>query len=127
MSGGKKMSADRQPGAARSSVLSLVYKEKAALYAAYMPWIKTGGIFVPTNRVYALGDDVYLLLSLMDSSEKLPISGKVVWITPAEAQGNKVQGVGIAFPADESGQLARTRIEILLGSTLKSRHNTHTL
>jgi type IV pilus assembly protein PilZ len=127
MSGGKKMSTDQQPSAARSSVLSLAYKEKSALYAAYMPWLKTGGIFVPTNRTYALGDDVYLLLSLMDPSEKLPISGKVVWITPADAHGNKVQGVGVAFPANESGQLARSRIETLLGSALKSKHNTHTL
>lgn len=35
---------------ARPSVLSLPIKEKAALYAAYMPYLTNGGIFVPTNR-----------------------------------------------------------------------------
>jgi len=122
-----KASAAPQQVGARTSVLSLAIKEKAALYAAYMPWIKTGGIFVPTNRPYSLGDDIYLLLTLMDDPAKLPISGKVVWITPAEAHGGKVQGVGVAFPSNEGGQLARTKIETALGSTLKSKRNTHTL
>ncbi len=112
---------------ARSSVLSLAIKEKAALYSAYMPWIKTGGIFVPTNRSYSLGDEIYLLLTLMDDPAKFPISGKVVWITPPDAHGKKIQGVGVAFPANEGGQLARTKIEAVLGSSLKSKHNTHTL
>jgi len=119
--------AANQATSARSSVLSLAIKEKAALYAAYMPWIKTGGIFGPTNRSYSLGDEIYLLLTLMDDPAKLPISGKVVWITPADAHGSKVQGVGVAFPANEGGQLARNKIESLLGGALKSKHNTHTL
>ena len=50
--------------AARPSVLQLAIKEKAALYAAYIPLFKDGGIFVPTPKDYALGDDVYLLLTL---------------------------------------------------------------
>jgi type IV pilus assembly protein PilZ len=122
-----KAGAANQTIGARSSVLSLAIKEKAALYAAYMPWIKTGGIFIPTTRPYALGDDIYLLLTLMDDPAKLPISGKVVWITPADSHGSKTQGVGVAFPANEGGQLARTKIEAALGSSLKSKHNTHTL
>ena len=35
---------------ARPGVLSLAIKEKAALYAAYMPWVVGGGLFVPTTR-----------------------------------------------------------------------------
>ena len=38
-------------GSPRPAVLSLAIKEKAALYAAYMPYLKHGGIFVPTTRV----------------------------------------------------------------------------
>ncbi len=111
----------------RPSVLSLAIKEKAALYAAYMPWIKSGGIFVPTNRPYSLGDDIYLLLTLMEDPAKLPIAGKVVWVTPSGAHGNRTQGVGVAFPNDEAGQLARSKIEALLAGTLKSNRSTHTL
>ena len=54
------------PQAPRPSVLSLAIKEKAALYAAYMPFLKNGGMFVPTNKPYKIGDEIYLILSLMD-------------------------------------------------------------
>ena len=70
---------------ARPSVLSLNIKEKAALYAAYMPYLKNGGIFVPTAKPYNLGDEVYLLLSLMDDPSKFPIAGRVAWVTPQGA------------------------------------------
>jgi type IV pilus assembly protein PilZ len=128
MPGDKKSSiGSEQSGSSRSSVLSLAYKDKAALYAAYMPWLKTGGIFVPTNRAYSLGDDIYLLLSLMDEPGKLPITGKVVWITPPDAHGSKTQGVGVAFQDNEGGSLVRNKIETVLGSALKAKHKTHTL
>ncbi|MBL4950948.1 hypothetical protein JK635_01660, partial [Neobacillus sp. YIM B02564] len=52
----------------RPSVLSLSVKEKAALYAAYMPFLANGGIFVPTSRSHQLGDEIYLILSLMDDA-----------------------------------------------------------
>ncbi|MDO6806500.1 PilZ domain-containing protein, partial [Wenyingzhuangia sp. 1_MG-2023] len=66
----------------RSGILTLTIKDKAVLYGAYMPFLKEGGLFIPTNRSYKLGDEVFLLLKLMDDPEKLPVAGKVVWITP---------------------------------------------
>jgi type IV pilus assembly protein PilZ len=115
------------PAATRSTVLSLAIKEKAALYAAYMPYLKNGGIFVPTNKPYQLGDDVYLLLQLMDDPVKLPVAGKVVWITPAGAHNSKAQGIGVHFPADDSGEKARQQIEGILGAAIKSTRQTHTM
>ena len=55
-------------GGARQGILSLAIKDKAALYNAYMPFIRQGGIFVPTARRYFIGDEVFLLLTLPDSS-----------------------------------------------------------
>jgi type IV pilus assembly protein PilZ len=115
------------PQPARPSVLSLAIKEKAALYAAYMPFLKNGGMFVPTNKPYKIGDEIYLILSLMDDPNKYPIAGKVAWITPAGANNNKAQGIGVHFPADETGQRARLRIEEILGAALRSSRATHTL
>ncbi len=115
------------PPVARPSVLSLNIKEKAALYAAYMPYLKNGGIFVPTGRPYKIGDDVYLLLSLMDDPTKLPVAGKVAWVTPQGAHNNKAQGIGVHFADDEGGGTARRRIEDALGAALKSSRTTHTL
>jgi type IV pilus assembly protein PilZ len=112
--------------APRPGVLSLSIKEKTALYAAYMPYLKGGGIFIPTNKPYRLGDEVFMLLSLMEDPNKLPVAGRVVWITPEGAQGNKVQGVGVQFGDNESGVSARNKIEGLLGGS-KTTRPTHTM
>lgn len=111
----------------RPSVLSLSIKEKSALYSAYMPLLKNAGIFVPTSKSYKLGDEIYLILSLMDDPNKYPIAGKVAWITPAGAQNNKTQGIGVHFPDDESGKRVKISIEALLGTALNSTRATHTL
>jgi type IV pilus assembly protein PilZ len=114
------------PTGTRPAVLSLAIKEKAALYAAYMPYLKNGGIFVPTNRPYKLGDEVYLILTLMDDPTKYPIAGRVVWISPAGGTA-RTPGIGVHFPSDETGIAARRQIENLLGAALKSGRQTHTI
>jgi type IV pilus assembly protein PilZ len=114
------------PAGARPSVLSLNINSRSALYAAFMPYLKRGGIFVPTAKAYALGDEVFMLLSLMEEPGKLPIAGTVVWVTPSGAQGNKTQGIGVQFSEDESGQAARRKIESILAGYPAGRQ-THTL
>ena len=42
-------------GGARNSILNLTIKDKAVLYAAYMPFVKHGGLFIPTNKSHKLG------------------------------------------------------------------------
>lgn len=111
----------------RPGVLSLSIREKAALYAAYMPFVKGGGLFVPTNKAYKLRDEVLMLLTLMDDPNKIPIQGRVIWVTPEGAQGNKTPGIGVQFSDNESGLAARNKIEGLLGGTLKSTRPTHTM
>src|SRR5574340_599727 len=97
--------------AGRPSVIQLKFGEKNALYAAYMPLLAEGGLFVPSNRDYRLGDDVYLLLTLPDDPQKYPVAGKVAWITPANASGGRTQGFGVRFPADEKGRLLKLKID----------------
>ena len=108
-------------------ILSLTIKDKGALYAAYMPFVKNGGLFIPTNKDYKLGDEVFLLLKLMEETEKLPVVGKVIWVTPKGAQGNRVAGIGVQFAADQDGGNARKKIETYLGGALKSDRTTHTM
>lgn len=121
------MSANDKPDPARTTALSLSIKDLSILYAAYMPYVKGGGMFIPTNKPYHLGDEIFMLISLMGDTNKLPVAGKVIWITPAGAQGNKVQGIGVQFKDDESGQQARTKIENLLAGQSKSNRPTHTM
>jgi type IV pilus assembly protein PilZ len=111
----------------RPSVIQLVFREKGALYAAYIPAFTDGGLFVPTTREYTLGDDIYLLLSLPEDPQRYPVAGKIAWITPANASGGRTQGVGVRFPADEKTRLLRLRIEQILGTNISSSKPTQTL
>jgi len=111
---------------ARQGILSLTIKDKNALYAAYMQFVKNGGLFIPTTKQYKIGDEVFMLLSLMDETERLPVAGKVVWTTPVGAEGNRAAGVGVQF-SDQDGGTARNKIETYLAGALGSDKPTHTL
>lgn len=107
--------------------MQLAIKEKAALYAAYIPLFAEGGVFVPTQRDYRLGDDVYVLLTLPDEPQRYPVAGRVAWVTPARASGNRTQGIGIQFPKDEKSAQLKGKIESILGAALASDKATQTL
>ncbi len=110
----------------RQGILSLSIKEKNALYAAYMPFVENGGLFVPTKRTYKMGEEVFMLLSLMEETERLPIAGKIIWITPAGAEGYRASGIGVQF-SDQDGGTARDKIETYLAGALESDRTTHTM
>ena len=112
---------------ARPSVVQLAIKEKAALYAAFIPLFKEGGVFIPTSREYQLGADVYVLMTLPDDTQRYPIAGKVAWVTPPRAAGNRTQGVGVRFPNDEKSRLLKLKIEEILGAQLSSERPTQTI
>lgn len=119
---GQKSSAGQQ----RQGILSLAIKDKGALYASYMSYIKGGGIFIPTSKEYTLGEEVFMLLTLMEETEKMPVVGKVVWISPKGTQGNGVPGIGVQF-IDNDGKAVRNKIETYLAGALKSDRITHTM
>jgi len=109
----------------RNGILSLTIKDKAVLYSAYMPFLQHGGLFVPTNKTYKIDDEVFMLLSLMDEPDKIPIAGKVVWITPKGAQGNRTAGIGVQFSEEDA--IANSKIENHLAGSLDSDRPTHTM
>jgi type IV pilus assembly protein PilZ len=112
---------------ARPSVIQLVFRERSALYAAYIPAFSEGGLFVPTTRDYRLGEDIYLLLALPEDNQRYPVAGKIAWLTPPNASGGRTQGVGVRFPGDEKTRAIRIRIEEILGTALSSSKPTQTL
>ncbi|MBL6908111.1 PilZ domain-containing protein [Luminiphilus sp.] len=109
----------------KQGILSLTIKDRTVLYAAYMPFLRNGGLFIPTNKRFALGEEVFVLLALMDEAEKIPINGTVVWVTPKGAQGNRQAGIGVQF--SEADFAAATKIEEHLGTGLVSDRPTHTM
>jgi type IV pilus assembly protein PilZ len=112
---------------ARQGILSLAIKDKAQLYSAYMPFVRGGAIFIPTTKRYSLGDEVFLLLSLLEDKDRLPVAGKVVWITPPGAQGNRAAGIGVQFADSVEAETVKNKIETLLAGTLDSDKPTHTM
>lgn len=114
-------------GMPRQGILSLAIKDKGALYNAYMPFVKGGGLFVPTAKRYSLGDEVFILLTLMEDKDRLPIPGKVIWVTPPGAQGNRTAGIGVQFNESADGETARAKIEAALAGILNADRPTHTM
>ena len=110
-----------QPG-----ILTLNIKDKSALYVSYMPFVKNGGLFIPTNKEYSLGDEVFMLLTLMEEKEKMPIAGRIVWVTPRGAQGNRTAGIGVQFSPQDGGTTQK-KIETLLAGALGADRPTHTM
>ncbi len=110
----------------RSHILSLVIKDRQALQAAYMPFIKHGGLFVPTSTTYRLGDELFLLVQLLDQPERIPVAGQVVWVTPPGAEGNRVAGVGIQFNVQDKNTI-RQAFEQYLPVGTDAHRPTHTL
>lgn len=115
------------PEVARPGVFTLVIRSKAALYAAWIPLLKGGGIFLPSGRSHSLGEEVLILLTLLDDPNKIPLQGTVAWINPAHAAGNRPQGIGVQLQDGDAGRDLRKRVEGLLAGALQSSRPTHTL
>jgi len=107
-------------------ILSISIKEKTALYAAFMPFLKQGGLFIPSTRDYHIGDEVFMRLTLMDDNERLAVAGKVVWVTPRGAQGAHSAGIGVEFSPQDKGRV-RNKIETMLAGAQESDRPTHTM
>ncbi|WP_082650837.1 PilZ domain-containing protein [Legionella steigerwaltii] len=102
------------------------FLSESTLYAAYMPFVKGGGLFIRTKTNYLFGSVVKLSIKLMDEDELYVVDGKVIWITPKGAQGNKVPGVGVQF-IDENSRNLCNKIETYLAGMLKSSQLTDTI
>jgi len=114
-------------GMPRQGILSLPIKDKTALYQSYMPFLKNGGLFVPTDKKYKVGDEVFILLTLLEDNDRIPVAGKVVWVTPVGSQGNRMAGIGVQFGDGTDGESAKTKIESTLAGMVSVDKPTHTM
>jgi type IV pilus assembly protein PilZ len=120
------MSTGPTRGGVQPNILTLQVKDKQTLYQHYMPYIKGGALFVPTPRDFRLGEEVFVLLTLMENAERLPVSGRVVWITPRAAQGKRAQGVGVQFSGHDGAEVQK-KIEAQLAGMLGGDRPTYTI
>lgn len=112
-------------GVAAQKTLSLTISDIPTLLAAYMPFLDRGGIFVPTKRPHTLGQPVCILLTLPGQSDRLSVTGNVIWISPEGVSGHRVPGVGVHFSQQDYS--VRDRIETLLAGQMDEAHPSFTL
>ncbi|MWJ26779.1 PilZ domain-containing protein [Halomonas sediminis] len=110
---------------ATQKALSLTIKDVPTLLLAYMPFLDRGGMFIPTRERYSLGQEVFLLLLLPGESERLSVSGHVIWVSPEGISGRRVPGIGVHF--SQQDYTVRDRIETLLAGQLDKSAPTYTL
>lgn len=113
--------------AARPGVTHLAIKEKGALYASYMPIVVDGGLFIPTERPYRMGDELYIILTLPGDTQRYTLAAKVIWITPKKCVGQRTQGVGVRFPQTTAAKALKAKIEDILGEHMVSDRPTQTV
>lgn len=105
-------------GGAKKTMIAMTIKDKVALHNNYMTFIKNGGLFIASRTEYELGDDVFILLKLMDEPEKIPVASKVIWIAHKTVKRPHAPGVGIQF--SDPDNIARGKIETYLAGSLGS-------
>lgn len=107
-------------------ILQLKLNDKEELHRAYMPFVKPGGLFIPTDKPFRLGDEVFVTLVLPEESNRRPLAGKVVWLNKVSSM-ERPQGIGVQFIENPVSEALRTRIEVLLAGHQNSEKTTHTM
>ncbi len=108
-------------------MMSLQLKDKIVMYNSYMPFLEFGGLFVPTDDPFKMGDEVLLAIEFEDPTEKKFLRTKVAWINPARTSANRPKGVGLAFGSDEISLATRAQIEASLSGIIRNERPTFTL
>ncbi|EGV35459.1 PilZ domain-containing protein [Neisseria weaveri] len=108
-------------------MMNLQIKDKTMLYNSYMPFLEHGGIFIPTEDIFSLNDEVLLVLELPNQAGKKFLRTNVAWINLARTSANRPKGVGLAFGTDAICIQTKNAIENELGNLLKSDKATFTL
>lgn len=111
----------------KRKTLSIIIHDLGVLRAAYMQFVKSGGLFIPTQKTFAMGEEANLVIKLLDEEEPYRVVGHIVWITPPGSPSNKAGGIGVEFSDDKQGERLRKKIELALGQHLKSQEGTHTM
>ena len=89
--------------------------DRATLQASYMPYILGGGLFVPSKNPVKMGDEVFVLAGLPDQSQKVPLTGNVIWISQKQ-NGIKPQGFAIQLTGEKGIYYKMEAEKLLAGS-----------
>ncbi len=93
------------------TVIPLTIKTPEQLAAMYLPFIRNGGLFLPTPKLPKMGDEIAFLLKLPGRSQSLKVLTRVVWLNPPG--GSSRVGFGVQFDEQDKGETRRAIEEIL--------------
>lgn len=110
-----------------AKMLALKLRDKTMLYNSYMAFLEHGGLFVPTEDHFSLGDEILLAIELTNHPDKKFLRTKVAWLNPARTSANRPKGIGLAFNADEISIQVKNLIEAELAGLLRGDRATFTL
>ena len=107
---------------------TVVIDDKKELYRCYMPFIKGGGLFLPFNAEVNAnnitpGQKIFIVFSMLENTNKIPIHGKVVWINRT---GNS-KGYGVALGDTPAMKALKDAIEGNIADLLMKKEATYTL
>ena len=110
----------------KQGVIRLNIEDLKDLYQAYMPFVDGCGIFVPTEEIYSLEQEVFIFLKLPGDLGKFAASGRIVWLNPPKKASRRMPGVGVQLRGKEAPRI-REIIEAGLGKSLASGLPTATM
>lgn len=96
--------------------LEYTITEQTELNLSYLPFVKGGGLFIPTEVTFYLDDPVNVKLMLM--GESFQVEGKVVWITPKNSIYHIHVGIGIELIGQNAKNIGEKLRSNLDGSEL---------
>lgn len=110
---------------ARTGIIHANIPDKEVLYQSYMPFVEGGGLFIPSKLNVKMGEEVFVLATLPEQSQKIPLTGKVVWISQKQ-NGIRPQGFGIQLTG-EKGIYYKAEAEKLLAGLKANARNSYTM
>ena len=110
----------------RGGILTCHIENIEMLYASYLSFVSNGALFVPSNDAQQLGNEVFIAITLPNSSERLPMNGKVVWIN-AKTQGGRPAGFAVQIGTDIAGQRIKNEVGRLLAGKIDGLQSTYTM
>ena len=110
----------------KQGVIKINIDDLKDLYQYYMPYVDGCGIFVPTEEIYSLEQEVFIFLKLPGDLGKFAASGRIVWLNPPKKASRRMPGVGVQLRGKEAPRI-REIIEAGLGKSLASGLPTATM
>ncbi|MGP9687640.1 PilZ domain-containing protein [Psychrobacter sp. AOP22-C1-C5] len=110
----------------RGGILTCHIENIETLYASYLSFVSNGALFVPSSQPQQLGNEVFIAITLPNSSERLPMNGKVVWVN-AKSQGGRPAGFAVQIGTDIAGQRIKNEVERLLAGKIDGLQSTYTM